>query len=203
MHRKGYINMRKTLVIVSSLCIILVFIYIVSFYNNKIPTEQIDLVITDLEVTSFDNTYIETENVFGYQLPERIEENMDEYSVIVLSYEMHNNSLNEKMKDVRCHPKFQSKLQSMIKTYNSGNGTYYIYIEPQSESGLKQYIFLENKGLSEDEIYNAIMKEQIQLTFYTDGLTNILMTNTGHGLSGVGKYTYKFVIEDCLLNTSI
>lgn len=195
--------MRKIICIGSIFVVTFIVIGFVSFYVHRIPIDQVKVSVTDVEVSPFDRKYLEAENVFGYKLPDNIQENMDKYTVITIKYTINNNSPTITMRDVRFHPQFTNELKSKLTTYNSGNGTYYIFIEPKMKSGLTQYIFVEHGNMSQDEVYNKFMKEKIDITFYTKGLISVLTSNTGHGLSGLGKYTYRYVVEDCLSKTSM
>lgn len=167
------------------------------YYKHKIPDEQIKLEISDLSVGDCNESHIEYENTWGYELPDNIRYNMDKYKVVSMSYHIKNNSDKIVMEDVRCHPKFQD---AEVIAYNSGNGTYYIFIQPNNEWGFKQYIFINADNMSDTEIYNNIMNEKIEITLFTKNvLIGLFKRNTGHGWTGMGQYSYIFSIKDCLV----
>lgn len=172
--------------------IIIIFVFM-CFSFNKIPENQILVRINKCEIEKCNSKHIEYESTLGYDLPKNISENIDKYWVIKMQYYIENDS-NKKMEDIRCHPIFSSKLK--VETYNSGNGTYYIDIEPNNSSGFNQYIFIKGEDLNAETIYEEVLDEQIELTFYTDSWTNFLRKNTGHGLEGLGKNVYKFTVRN-------
>ena len=190
--------MKNIVKICVTILILFICIYSVYLYVNKIPYSQIKLTISEPEIELCSQKYIELEPTVGYDLPDDFTENMDKYRVIKIQYQVENCSEKLEMKDVRCHPVFTGKLQSNIVTYNSGTGTYYIYLCPSGCSGFIQYIFYNSEDMKIEEIYDEILNGQIELTFYTDSLLDIFRKNSGHGLIGPGKNIYKFTIRDCL-----
>lgn len=73
----------------------------------------------------------------------------------------------------------------MLKAFNSGNGTYYIFVNPSESGEMAQYMILNTNGKS---------KEEIKMVYFIGGF----MTNTGQGYSGIGKHTYTFKIKDVI-----
>lgn len=186
------------IVVVVCLCIIML-LFTMAYAINKIPYNEIVFTITECKVEDFTQNHINIASTVGYELPEDIAENMDKYSVIKLDYTIQNNSSKIEMEDMRCHPSFGSKLKNNIISYNSGNGTYYIHNYPKHSAGFLQYIILKNDDMTNEHIYELIREENIKLTFYINGFAGMFCINTGHGFEGLGKYTYKFKISDCLI----
>lgn len=171
-----------------------------SYYSHRIPDEQIILEISNLKVEDCNVSHMEYENTLEYNLPNDISNNMKKYKAISMSCRVENQSDKLELGDVRFHPHFQNELKSKVVTYNSGNGTYYIFIIPKSSAGINMYIFVESGELSIEDIYKLILDEQIEITGFTDNLLlNLFKGDKGHGWTGLGKYSYIFSIKDCLV----
>lgn len=82
----------------------------------------------------------------------------------------------------------------MLKAFNSGNGTYYLFANPSESTGMAQYMILNTHGKTNEEIYNMLLEEEIKMVYFTGGFT----PNTGQGYSGIGKHTYTFKIKDVI-----
>lgn len=191
------VKLIASIVIIVYLCIMLLFT--MAYIVNKIPYNEIAFTITECKVEDFTQDDIDIGSTMGYELPKEITENMDRYSVIRLDYNIQNNSNKIEMQDMRCHPSFDSKLNDNIISYNSGNGTYYIYNYPKSCAGFLQYIIVKKDNMDNEDIYELVCEGNIKLTFYVDGVAGMFRKNKGHGFEGSGKYTYKFKISDCLI----
>lgn len=194
-------KVRRIINIVVMVCLCIMLLFVTVYAVNKIPDNEIILTINECKVEDFTQNHIDIASTAGYELPEDISENMDKYSVIKLDYTIQNNSSKIEMQDMRCHPSFGSKLKDNIISYNSGNGTYYIHNYPMDSTGFLQYIILKNDGMSNEYIYELVYDENVKLTFYIDGIAGMFCKNTGHGYEGLGKYTYKFKISDCLIES--
>lgn len=190
------LKMKKNIIIFILMCILLISIFIFSFYQNKISDNKIALRITELKIESFTKEHIRGKNIFGYELPSDVFENMGKYKVIKIMYHIENNSDKIEMEDVRCCINFKDNLK--VISYNSGTGIYYLNILPNESSGFIQYIIIEDEDRINQELYNKILNQQIRLTFYTKGLLGLFRKNTGYGHTGLGKYVYKFKINDVL-----
>lgn len=90
--------------------------------------------------------------------------------------------------------RFYPDISPMLKAFNSGNGTYYIFVNPSESREMAQYMILNTNGKSKEEIYNMLLEEEIKMVYFTGGFT----TNTGQGYSGIGKHTYTFKIKDVI-----
>ena len=192
----------KKIVIITLFAILIICLIIGMFFksynNNRILDEQVVLEISDLIIEQCNDEHIKNANACGYELSDDIRYNMDKYKVISMLYHIRNDSNTITMEDVRCRPKFQHELKSRLVTYNSGNGIYYVFIQPNSVSGFRQYIFINADNISDTEIYNSIWNEHIEVTCFTDSILRIFQSNTGRGWIGLGKYSYEFTIKNCL-----
>lgn len=90
--------------------------------------------------------------------------------------------------------RFYPDISPVLKAFNSGNGTYYLFARPSESTGMIQYNILNTTGKTKEEIYDMLLEEEIKMVYFTGGF----MTNTGQGYSDIGKHTYTFKIKDVI-----
>lgn len=188
--------MKMKIFIMCIIAIIIIAAYNV-FLKKFSPdvSDDISISIDDLEIENIIDMSPSYDSIFSeYNFPENlkkdVENDPDNYVVASIDYSFTNHSEETELKDVRFYP----DISPMLKAFNSGNGTYYIFVNPSESTGMVQYIILNTTGKTNEEIYNMLLEEEIKMVYFTGGF----MTNTGHGYSGIGKHTYTFKIKDVI-----
>ncbi|MGN0178409.1 MAG: hypothetical protein ACI4DY_03055 [Monoglobaceae bacterium] len=167
-----------------------------TFFDNN---DCIEAKIVEIKISDVANPEVHLDSAFGEyrwsdELREEVKNNKDKYLMICLSYVVENHSDKTEMRDVRFHPRLNNGLDQLVEAYNPGNGTYFLFAEPNSSTGMKQNILIYSKDISKNEIYQMILEGSVDITYYTQrsGYSN------GHEYIGLGKKIYNFKINDAL-----
>lgn len=192
--------MKKKIFIICIIAIIIIVTYNV-FLKKFCPdaVDDISINIDDVKIENILDMNPSYDVIFReYNFPENlkkdIENNPDNYVVASIHYLVTNQSKELELKDIRFYP----KKSLIIKAFNEGNGTYYIFAKPLKSTGMRQYMVLNTNGKTNEEIYNMLLEEKIEMVYFTGSF----MINTGHGYSGIGKHKYEFKIKDVMKNSS-
>ena len=153
--------------------------------NIELTVEKVDI----RDINSYDNIF----HLYGWDetLLKQVRNDSDHYVIVSVQYRIRNKSDTLTMKDIRFIPKFDGELNDSLKMYNVDNGTYYIYVEPLSNSGMTQDLLFKIKD-DKNEVLNNLKNQQVDMTYFT----GCLSSSNGRGLYGIGKHHYKFQIGD-------
>lgn len=160
-----------------------ILVYMKNISINSIEGDFIDQLI---KYESFYNCKMTTDEINNISI------NHDKYKLITIDYDVENNSDEIEIKDIRIFPDFSNDLNQYIYKYNSGNGTYFIHAEPKSLRGLRQYIIIESKGKTEDELHKLYLSSQAKMTYYSNNSGK----SNGQELVGYGKHEIVFNLSD-------
>lgn len=183
--------MKKIIIAVSLFVIVIlsVSMFLCPNNNKKIRVEVENIFIKSIESLSYEVNFREYN--WPDELKQEIEQDLDAYSIVSLYYGFSNLSEKITMKDIRFYPDFEGDIKNMVCAYNSGNGTYYITLNPKSDTGMTQNLLIKTGGKTSDEILEMIKGEKIKMIYYTGSF----FTNTGYGYKGIGKQQYSFTID--------
>lgn len=105
--------------------------------------------------------------------------NLNLYKMIAVRYRVNNPSDKTQLKDIRVYP---SKADLEIICFNSGNGDFFLYVDPQKQGGFTQNIIVKANGMTDDEILSAFENQSVEFTYYTGNWGD----SNGHKLIGSG-----------------
>lgn len=165
--------MKKILIVL--LCIIFVIgvVYMVKMFINGELSNEINVIVNNALVEDCDSeSYEKLVGLFSPKWSERqsneLINNYLSYNDICIDYVFENRSDTITMTDVRIEPILPDELKKYILFYNTGNGTYYINLEPNQKGGIKQHIILKKNVLS-NNIENMITEMSIKLKYHANG----------------------------------
>ena len=154
--------------------------------------DKIKVSVTEMSVDPLTEKDIDYRGTRGYEIPDdiisKMREHMDDYKIISMYYNFENMSDKTTMNDVRFYPEFDEALSEKIITFNSGNGTYYIYVKPGFGGGMEHNIIINDPEKTAEQIYDELMGQTVAMVYYTGSSFH----NTGQGYTGPGKQTLRF-----------
>lgn len=161
--------------------------------------DSIIIRIKNIEIDNMSDVDQKSCLIFGEDFisqDEKLEINNDieNYTHIYISYEVENKSDKIALEDINFYPDFFGEIKDMVKVFNPDKYDYYTFAYPLNSAGLGQHILLKSNGKSREDIKNMLLEQSIKMVYFTGGLKS----NTGHGYSGIGKHTYTFKIKDVI-----
>lgn len=185
-------------IIILFICI-MVITFSIYFYSTQLLNNDVYIDVKNLSIEPIDsiiNNLIEYGELYNCKFTsdeiEIIVNNKNNYKIINIDYIIDNTSNSITIRDVRFYPQFVKEIQEKIFKYNTGDGTYFINIEPHLSGHLKQYIIIKDLQNDENEIFNLLLQSQVKMTYYSNnfGISN------GHELTGFGKHEVIFKLSD-------
>ena len=162
------------------------------FLSRPNINDKIKVSVTGISVDPLTERDIDLSGTRGYEISDaaaaKMRDNMDDYKMISVYYQFENMSDKTTMNDVRFYPEFDEALSEKIITFNSGNGTYYIYVKPGFGGGMEHNIIIEEPEKTAEQIYDELMGQTVAMVYYTGSTFH----NTGQGYTGPGKQTLRF-----------
>ena len=157
--------MKKIVIIVISIIVCIVgSIQIVRIKTSTIPYDMINVEINEISIEKLSENILQKGDLFHKELSMDMYENPEKYTVIYIKYQMINKS-DIVMRNIRYEPSLTATIRLGIKTYNSGNGEYFISLYPGNKQDFEQYIIIEDDGKSNEDIFNLLMSTSVRLKY--------------------------------------
>ena len=144
------------------------------FFVGKLQLNEVSIEINDISIEDCDSEYYDKMvGLLNFGLLEKhryeLINNYLDYKDICVYYSFENESETVTMNDIRLEPILPADLIDNVLFYNTGNGTYFINLEPNQKSRLTQHIIIKNDVLSNNSLQDLINEINVKLIYQAKG----------------------------------
>lgn len=168
--------MKRIVAVIIWILVICFFSYQLDlFCTGKIHADEISIKVDSISVENCNSEYYDTiVGLYGgrelsFNLATELINNYSNYKDIYVYYTIENRSADVIMNNVRIEPILLDELKENVLFFNTGNGTYYINMEPNQARGLSQHIIITNDMLLKYDAEALMEYINFKLTYRSNG----------------------------------